>query len=218
VLGGLQVAPPNGKCESMDGFPGYANVDAVHRRKREWNRIIVVCGISDRVTCQIELRFHIHLRSWIVRFCADDQHCQHLFARQPLECCALLHVAISCSGRLTDANIFAIVSIRAYGAPASEGRDLQTQWDGSEAMAAWFEIVGSVAAACTTLCWLPQSVKIIREKRTDGVSLITQSVFTFGTALWAVYGLLLNNRPVLFANLVTLAFALVILILKLRYP
>ena len=85
-------------------------------------------------------------------------------------------------------------------------------------MAAWFEIVGSVAAACTTLCWLPQSVKIIREKRTEGISLITQSVFTFGTALWAAYGLLLNNRPVLYANSVTLVFALVILILKLRYP
>ncbi len=85
-------------------------------------------------------------------------------------------------------------------------------------MVAWFEIVGSVAAACTTLCWLPQSVKIIREKRTEGISLITQSVFTLGTALWAAYGLLLNNRPVLYANGVTLVFSLAILILKLRYP
>jgi MtN3 and saliva related transmembrane protein len=85
-------------------------------------------------------------------------------------------------------------------------------------MAAWFEIVGSVAAVCTTLCWLPQSVKIIREKRTEGISLLTQSVFTLGTALWATYGLLLNNRPVLYANSVTLMFALAILILKIRYP
>jgi MtN3 and saliva related transmembrane protein len=84
-------------------------------------------------------------------------------------------------------------------------------------MAEWFGIVGGVAATCTTLCWLPQSVKIIREKRTEGISLITQSVFTFGTALWAVYGFLLNNRPVLYANGVTLVFALAILILKLRY-
>ena len=85
-------------------------------------------------------------------------------------------------------------------------------------MATWYEIVGSVAAACTTLCWLPQSVKIIREKRTEGISLLTQSVFTLGTALWATYGLLLNNRPVLYANSVTLVFALTLLILKLRYP
>ncbi len=48
--------------------------------------------------------------------------------------------------------------------------------------------------------------------------LITQTVFTFGVALWAAYGLLLNNRPILYANTVTLVFSLAILILKLRYP
>ncbi len=84
-------------------------------------------------------------------------------------------------------------------------------------MPGWLDSVGGVAAACTTLCWLPQSVKIIREKRTEGISLITQSVFTLGTALWATYGLMLNNRSVLFANVVTLAFSLAILFLKLRY-
>ena len=85
-------------------------------------------------------------------------------------------------------------------------------------MAAAFEGVGSLAAVCTTFCWLPQAVKIIREKRTEGVSLLTQSVFTFGIALWAAYGLLLNNRPLVYANVVTLVFSLAILILKLRYP
>jgi MtN3 and saliva related transmembrane protein len=85
-------------------------------------------------------------------------------------------------------------------------------------MAAWFESVGDVAAACTTFCWLPQAVKIIREKRTEGISLVTQSVFTLGIALWAAYGVLLNNRPIVYANVVTLFFSLAILVLKLRYP
>ena len=85
-------------------------------------------------------------------------------------------------------------------------------------MAAWFESVGDVAAACTTFCWLPQALKILREKRTEGISLITQSVFTFGIALWAAYGLLVNDRPIIYANVVTLFFSLAILILKLRYP
>ena len=85
-------------------------------------------------------------------------------------------------------------------------------------MATPFEGVGGLAAVCTTFCWLPQAVKIIREKRTGGVSLLTQSVFTVGIALWAAYGLLLNNRPLLYANVVTLVFSLAILILKLRYP
>jgi MtN3 and saliva related transmembrane protein len=100
--------------------------------------------------------------------------------------------------------------------PAGSKHQWKRDWGG--AMTAWFESVGSVAAACTTLCWLPQAVKIIREKRTVGISLITQSVFTFGIALWAAYGLLLNNRPLIYANFVTLVFALAILILKLRYP
>jgi len=85
-------------------------------------------------------------------------------------------------------------------------------------MAVSFEGLGSLAAACTTLCWLPQAIKIIREKRTEGISLITQGVFTFGVALWAVYGVLLNNRPILYANVTTLIFSLAILILKIRYP
>jgi MtN3 and saliva related transmembrane protein len=85
-------------------------------------------------------------------------------------------------------------------------------------IAAWVDSLESLAAACTTLCWLPQAVKIIRQKRTEGISLITQGVFTFGIALWAVYGFVLNNRPILYANGVTLAFSICILILKLRYP
>ena len=85
-------------------------------------------------------------------------------------------------------------------------------------MIVWVEGVGSIAAACTTLCWVPQAIKIIREKRTEGISVVTQSVFTLGVALWAAYGLLLNNRPIYLANIVTLVFSMAILILKLRYP
>ena len=85
-------------------------------------------------------------------------------------------------------------------------------------MAIRFEGVGSLAAICTTFCWIPQAVKILREKRTEGISLITQSFYTLGIALWAAYGLLLNNRPLVFSNIVTLIFCIAILILKLRYP
>ena len=79
------------------------------------------------------------------------------------------------------------------------------------------EYIGGLAAVCTTLCWVPQAVKIIREKQTQGISLLTQAVFTIGIALWLAYGLLLHNWPILLANAVTLVFTLVILILKVRY-
>jgi MtN3 and saliva related transmembrane protein len=79
------------------------------------------------------------------------------------------------------------------------------------------ETIGSFAAVCTTLCWVPQAAKIIREKQTQGISLITQAVFTVGLALWLIYGLFLMNWPLILSNAVTLLFSVAILILKVRY-
>jgi MtN3 and saliva related transmembrane protein len=87
----------------------------------------------------------------------------------------------------------------------------------SEVSAIWIETIGSVAAFSTTACWIPQAVKILREKRTEGLSLITQFVFTIGVALWLAYGLLLHNWPLMLANGVTLLLSVAILILKIRY-
>jgi len=82
----------------------------------------------------------------------------------------------------------------------------------------WVEYIGGLAGVCTTICWVPQALKIAREKQTKGISLVTQTVSTIGIALWLAYGLLLHNWPILLANAVTLVFTVVILILKLRYP
>jgi MtN3 and saliva related transmembrane protein len=79
------------------------------------------------------------------------------------------------------------------------------------------EAVGTVAALCTTLCWLPQTIHILRKKRTEGVSLVTQSVFSLGVALWLAYGLLLGSWPLIIANLTTLFLSLTIVALKLLY-
>ena len=81
----------------------------------------------------------------------------------------------------------------------------------------WVEALGLLAAFCTTVCWVPQAGKILREKRTEGISLITQSIFTFGVALWATYGILLDNWPLLLANVTTLVLSVAILMLKLRF-
>jgi len=79
------------------------------------------------------------------------------------------------------------------------------------------EGIGGLAAACTTPWWIPRGLKIIRERRTEGISLKTQSVFAFGLALWALYGILVHNWPLLLANVTTFLLSVVILVLKLRY-
>jgi MtN3 and saliva related transmembrane protein len=78
--------------------------------------------------------------------------------------------------------------------------------------------IGTLAALCTTLCWLPQAVKVIREKRTEGLSLATQTVFSLGLFFWCTYGLMLRSWPLIVANVATLLLSLTILVLKLRYP
>jgi MtN3 and saliva related transmembrane protein len=81
----------------------------------------------------------------------------------------------------------------------------------------YIEIIGFAAAFCTTISFLPQAVKTIRTKNTEGISLSMYVVFTTGTFLWLLYGLMAPSIPVAAANAVTFLFAGIILIYKLRY-
>lgn len=78
-------------------------------------------------------------------------------------------------------------------------------------------IVGVIAAFLTTFSFLPQTIKTIKEKNTNGISLHMYSMFTAGVFLWLLYGLFTKDIPVILANLVTFTFALTILILKVKY-
>ena len=79
------------------------------------------------------------------------------------------------------------------------------------------EILGFAAAILTTLCWLPQALKTLRTKDTKSLSLATQSVFALGVALWLVYGIMIGDAPIIFANSVTFVLVSLILAMKLRY-
>ncbi len=79
------------------------------------------------------------------------------------------------------------------------------------------QILGFAAALLTTLCWLPQALRTIRTKDTKSLSLLTQSAFTLGVALWLIYGILSGNAPIIFANTITFFLVGLILALKLRY-
>jgi MtN3 and saliva related transmembrane protein len=79
------------------------------------------------------------------------------------------------------------------------------------------ELLGALAAITTTLCWLPQLFKIVRERQATGISLITTTALASGVFLWCVYGVLIASWPVILANAVTLLFILAIVGLKLRY-
>ncbi|HEY1474695.1 MAG TPA: SemiSWEET transporter [Pseudolabrys sp.] len=79
------------------------------------------------------------------------------------------------------------------------------------------DIVGVTGALLTTLCWLPQALKVIRERDTRALSLVATAGFTAGVALWLVYGLAIGDWPLIGSDAVTLALMLPILASKLRY-
>jgi MtN3 and saliva related transmembrane protein len=79
------------------------------------------------------------------------------------------------------------------------------------------QIIGATGAALTTLCWLPQALKVIREKETRAISLAATAAFTLGVVLWLIYGIAIGDWPLIGSNGVTLALMSVILATKLRY-
>jgi MtN3 and saliva related transmembrane protein len=77
--------------------------------------------------------------------------------------------------------------------------------------------IGSVAAVCTTISFLPQLIRVWRRKSAADISLTMFLLFSFGVACWLIYGIGIGSGPMAAANTVTLALALAILVLKLRY-
>ncbi|MGB9396140.1 MAG: SemiSWEET transporter [Pseudolabrys sp.] len=69
----------------------------------------------------------------------------------------------------------------------------------------------------TTVCWLPQALKVIREKETRALSLPATGAFTLGVMLWLIYGLAIDDWPLIGSNAVTLTLMTPILVMKLRY-
>ncbi len=79
------------------------------------------------------------------------------------------------------------------------------------------EIIGYIAAFLTTFSFIPQVVKVIKDKQTRNISLQMYLIFSLGVSLWLVYGILIGAFPIIIANGLTLIFSVIILIYKLKY-
>jgi MtN3 and saliva related transmembrane protein len=79
------------------------------------------------------------------------------------------------------------------------------------------EILGFLAAVCTTASFVPQVWHILKTRDTRAISLMMYLLFTVGVGLWLVYGIMIGSTPVIVANSITLVLALVILTCKVRW-
>jgi 5'(3')-deoxyribonucleotidase/uncharacterized protein with PQ loop repeat len=78
----------------------------------------------------------------------------------------------------------------------------------------WSTIIGTVAALCTTLSFLPQLLKL-KKQGTNGLSSGMLASYLAGLSLWLVYGLLIGAVPVIAANAVSIVLVGAVAVRKL---
>ncbi len=77
------------------------------------------------------------------------------------------------------------------------------------------DILGLFAAVLTSASFVPQVIKTVRSKDTTSISLFMYTMFVTGVGCWLVWGVLVDQVPVIVANVVTFILAAVILGMKL---
>ena len=80
----------------------------------------------------------------------------------------------------------------------------------------WISGTGLLAAVLTSSSFLPQALKTIRTRDTASISLSMYILFTVGTLMWFIYGIISDNLPVWLANGFTLILASIILYYKVK--
>ena len=78
-------------------------------------------------------------------------------------------------------------------------------------------ILGLIAGFLTTINALPQVIKTWKTKKTKDISLLMYVTLTLGIILWLIYGLLVQDLPLILANSITLILVFIVLIFKLKY-
>jgi MtN3 and saliva related transmembrane protein len=76
-------------------------------------------------------------------------------------------------------------------------------------------IVGAIAAIASTASFAPQAWKIIKSRKTSDLSTGTYLLTVGGFTLWAIYGVMLGQWPLVASNAICLALAGFILMMKL---
>jgi MtN3 and saliva related transmembrane protein len=78
-------------------------------------------------------------------------------------------------------------------------------------------IVGTFAALCSMTSFVPQIVKIWRDRDASEISLRMYLITVTGFSLWTAYGVLTRSWPVAVSNVICLVLSGAILALKWRF-
>ncbi len=78
-------------------------------------------------------------------------------------------------------------------------------------------IIGLIAAAFTTVALFPQLMKVWKTKSTKDISTGMFTLYCGGVFLWFVYGVYINDLPIMLANSLAFIQAVLMLIFKAKY-
>lgn len=77
--------------------------------------------------------------------------------------------------------------------------------------------LGIIAGLLTSISMLPQLIKIIKEKKAKEVSLLMLAVLTTGNALWAVYGFMRDDWPIIITNFISITVNSITAFFRMKY-
>lgn len=71
--------------------------------------------------------------------------------------------------------------------------------------------IGLLAGTCTTIAFIPQVVKVVKTKKTDGISLWMYIIYIIGILLWLLFGILTKINVIIITHIIAFSLATYIL-------
>ena len=79
------------------------------------------------------------------------------------------------------------------------------------------DIIGYIAGFFTVINLIPQLIKIIKNKNSKNISILTYTILSLGLILWAIYGYIKSDIELIITNCISLCITISIIISIIYY-
>ncbi|MGV8087397.1 MAG: SemiSWEET family sugar transporter [Candidatus Woesearchaeota archaeon] len=79
------------------------------------------------------------------------------------------------------------------------------------------DILATVVGILMSLGYYPQAYKILKSKSSKDISITSYSIFSIGTLIWFIYGIVINSLPIIFSFALGVIGSWLVLILLIIY-
>lgn len=79
------------------------------------------------------------------------------------------------------------------------------------------EIIGFIAGGLSSALFVPQIIKIIKEKSAEEIALLTCIIGIVSSGLWLWYGIMNEHLSIIVTNSISVIATVILIVLKLKY-